>query len=163
MDFIILAGLVSSVALVGMSLANDRRTVTWWILGLTLATSVQFALLEKWALVAINGVAIVYAIASAFERYIPFIQKTPGKLGLFIAYSGAFFAVNGFHWDIELLSYFAAITSIAMMVISNPLTNKLFALTNGISWSIYQAIVGAYGQLPGQAFYTKTRIKRRNL
>lgn len=149
----ILFGLCASVLLIALSLAINRNAVVFISALLVIFTSAQYISLDRWIPVVLNLVAFIYALSVPFEKRFPWLRSKSTIVTLFVVYSGLFFLMNGFHFNIEIFTYIASVAGVALMVTDNPFMSKWIMLVTGISWTIYLFAVGAYGQIPGEAFF----------
>lgn len=100
------------------------------------------------------AVTLLYGLVTLFERRFPALGSNYALPVLSLVYSAVFFFVNGFEMNMEIIAYLASLTGVLIMAVKHQLVVKWMMLANGIAWLVYQMSAGAYGQLPGEIFYT---------
>lgn len=150
---IITLGLCASAAVIFLSLAIQRKQVIIATALVSVFTLAQYALLGKGTAVALTAITLAYALIIPLEKRYPWLltRWTPYALGLI--YTAAFLAMNGLSLGFDVLAYLASISGTVLMAVKSPLVAKYLMLSNGLAWAVYQAGTGAYGQLPGEAFF----------
>lgn len=151
---VITLGLLASIGVVALAFSIRRQSIVIVSLILALLTMTQYALLDKWTTVTLGAITLVYGIIIAFESTFPILKSRWTLTILSIFYTVTFFLMNGININMDILAYTASLTGVLIMGMSNPITAKWVMLINGITWSAYQVFSGAYGQLPGELFYT---------
>lgn len=151
---IIAAGLVASVFVVMLSFTIQRKNIIVISSLLASTTIVQYFLLDKYSTMLLAAVTLLYGLTTLFESRFPVLRSNYALPVLSVAYTAVFFFVNGFEINIELVAYLASLTGVLIMAIKNQLLVKWLMLANGVAWLVYQLSAGAYGQLPGEVFYT---------
>lgn len=151
---IIAIGLVASLFVVMLSFTIQRKNIVVISSLLATTTMVQYALLDKYSTMLLAAVTLLYGLVTLFEKRFPVLTTNHALPALVIAYSAVFFFVNGFQFNIELVAYLASLSGVVVMAINNQILVKWLMLVNGLAWVVYQISAGAYGQLPGEAFYT---------
>lgn len=151
---IIAAGLVASVFVVMLSFTIQRKNIIVISSLLASTTIVQYFLLDKYSTMLLAAVTLLYGLTTLFESRFPVLRSNYALPVLSVAYTAVFFFVNGFEVNIELVAYLASLTGVLIMAIKNQLLVKWLMLANGVAWLVYQLSAGAYGQLPGEVFYT---------
>lgn len=151
---VITLGLLASIGVVALAFSIRRQSIVIVSLILALLTMTQYALLDKWTTVTLGAITLVYGIIIAFESTFPILKSRWTLTMLSIFYTVTFFLMNGININMDILAYTASLTGVLIMGMSNPIAAKWVMLINGITWSAYQVFSGAYGQLPGELFYT---------
>ena len=151
---VFVVGLVASLFVIMLSFTIQRRNIVLISSMLAVATMTQYALLGKYSTMLLAAVALLYGFTTLFERRFPVLSSRYALMALVVAYSAVFFAVNGVQINVEIVAYVASLTSILIMAVKNQLLVKWLMLVNGFAWVFYQVNSGAYGQLPGEIFYT---------
>lgn len=151
---VITLGLLASIGVVVLAFSIRRQSIVIVSLILALLTMTQYALLDKWTTVTLGAITLVYGIIIAFESIFPILKSRWTLTILSIFYTVTFFLMNGVNINMDILAYTASLTGVLIMGMSNPIAAKWVMLINGITWSAYQVFSGAYGQLPGELFYT---------
>ena len=147
-------GLVASLFVIMLSFTIQRRNIVLISSMLAVATMTQYALLGKYSTMLLAAVALLYGFTTLFERRFPVLSSRHTLFVLVFAYSAVFFVVNGIQINVEIVAYVASLTSVLIMAVKNQLFVKWLMLVNGFAWVFYQVNSGAYGQLPGEIFYT---------
>lgn len=151
---VITLGLLASIGVVALAFSIRRQSIVIVSLILALLTMTQYALLDKWTTVTLGAITLVYGIIIAFESIFPILKSRWTLTILSTFYTVTFFLMNGININMDILAYTASLTGVLIMGMSNPIAAKWVMLINGITWSAYQVLSGAYGQLPGELFYT---------
>lgn len=147
-------GLCASVFVVLLSFTIQRKNVVLVSSALACFTMAQYMLLGKTATVVLAAVTLLYGVVTLFEKRYPVLGSKYALYVLCATYSAVFFLVNGFSFDVEILAYAASLAGVIIMALRNQIAVKWIMLLNGATWCSYQLIVGAYGQLPGEIFFT---------
>lgn len=151
---VIIVGLIASVFVVMLSFTIQRKNIVAVSSMLAIATIVQYAMLEKYSTMFLAATTLLYGLLTLFERRFPVIGSKYALPVLAMAYSAVFFVVNGFQVNMEIVAYLASLTGVLIMAVKNQLIAKWLMLFSGVAWVVYQVSAGAYGQLPGEVFYT---------
>lgn len=151
---VIVIGLIASIFVIMLSFTIQRKNIIIISSLLAVATITQYAMLGKYSTMLLAAVTLLYGLTTLFESRFPVLRSNYALPVLSVAYSAVFFFVNGFEMNIEIVAYLASLTGVLIMAIKNQLLVKWLMLGNGIAWLVYQLSAGAYGQLPGEVFYT---------
>jgi len=151
---VIVIGLVASVFVVMLSFTIQRKNIIAVSSMLAIATIVQYAMLEKYSTMFLALTTLLYGLLTLLERRFPMVGSKYALPILALAYSAVFFIINGFHVNMEIVAYLASLTGVLIMAVNNQLIAKWLMLFSGVAWVVYQVSAGAYGQLPGEIFYT---------
>lgn len=151
---IIAVGLLASIFVIMLSFTIQRKNIVLVSSLLAVATITQYAMLGKYSTMLLASVTLLYGLTTLFERRFPVLRSNYALPVLAVTYSAVFFVVNGFEMNMEIVAYLASLTGVLIMAIKNQLVVKWLMLANGVAWSLYQINAGAYGQLPGEIFYT---------
>lgn len=147
-------GLCASVLVIILSFMIQRRSIVLVSSVLACFTMAQYALLGKSATVVLAAITLLYGVVTLFEKKYPILGSKNALWVLCGVYSASFILMNGIRFDWEILAFVASLTGVVIMAMKNQLAVKWIMLGNGVTWCSYQLIVGAYGQLPGEIFYT---------
>lgn len=151
---IVLIGLIASVFVVMLSFTIQRKNIIIISSLLATTTATQYFLLDKYSTMLLAVITLLYGLLTLFERRFPVLKSNYALVILSLAYSAVFFFVNGFHMNMELVAYAASLSGVLVMALNNQLFAKWLMFVNGVAWTVYQLSSGAYGQLPGEIFYT---------
>lgn len=151
---VFVVGLIASLFVIMLSFTIQRRNIVLISSMLAVATMTQYALLGKYSTMLLAVVALLYGFTTLFEHRFPVLSSRYVLVVLVAAYSAVFFVVNGIQINVEIVAYVASLTSVLIMAAKNQLLVKWLMLVNGFAWLFYQLNSGAYGQLPGEIFYT---------
>lgn len=155
---VLVIGMIASVVLVFMSLSSKRNLIVLFSSIVSVLTLAQYALLDRWATAILSVITLMYGLTIPFEKKFPWLRSKISTIILGIVYSAAFFSVNGFKINIELLAYVASLLGTIIMALENRWIGKWMMFVSGLCWLGYQFSVGAYGQLPGEIFFTVGNI-----
>lgn len=150
----LIAGVIASVMVVVLSLLTKRNHIIVFSIVLCVITGTQYALLGEYSTVVLSAITILYGLATFFERRFPVIQSKGFLWGLLAVYTLAFFISNGLSFGVDFMAYGASILGTVVMMLHNQISAKTVMLISGLLWLAFQLAVGAYGQIPGEIFYT---------
>lgn len=150
----LITGIIASILVVVLSLLTSRRKIVVFSIILCLTTGTQYALLGEFSTVVLSAITVVYGVLTFFEQRFSIIQSQGFLWGLLAVYTAAFFVSNGFSFGVDIMAYGASILGTVVMMLHNKITAKTVMLVSGLLWLAFQLTVGAYGQIPGELFYT---------
>lgn len=151
---VIFLGLIASVLVVALAFTLQRRNIIIVSMLLAVVVAVQYLLLGRGTAATLNLVTLAYGVLTFYETRYPWLKSNLSLILLGGAYSGVFFLLNGVALNLDVLAYIASITGVIVMGVQNQIAAKYLMLINGVTWTAYQLGTGAYGQLPGEVFYT---------
>lgn len=146
-------GLIASFMVVAVSLSIHQKTISILSIVLGLLVMTQYILLDKPVPAILAVVSIIYAGLSLSFSNKSFWKEKYCIPAVVLTYGIVFVVVNGWSFNIELLSLTGSVLMTFLVVINNVVVSKIIAALSGACWAVYQVFVGAYGQLPGQFFY----------
>lgn len=150
---VIALGLLASILVIAMGLTIKRKNVVRLSLAVGTVTTAQYLLLGEWGTAYLTAVAALYAFGLMYAWKVPVLGGKGMAYVLVLVYTVGFFAINGVSFSWSLLAYGASIFGTLLLLINNPLHLKYAMLINGLLWTAFQLISGAYGQIPGEAVY----------
>lgn len=149
---IFICGLLASIGIVAIALSIHQRTLSILTIVTSLFILLQYFLLDRQSAVAMTVIAIICSVITLFFGKNEHIRKIVLLFSI-TSYIVIYCLISNFSLTIDLLTLVGSITMTLVVVIRNPVLSKILAFIGGLSWTIYQVNVGAYGQLFGEIFY----------
>jgi hypothetical protein len=153
---VIILGVIASILMVAGGLTTKRKKLLVLLASLSVVCISQYVILGATIAMAISVVGIVrYALLYFFEEEHPWVNSIPMALAFIMLHVLAFTVGSGFYSQ-ELHAYdfiplVGAILGTLSFMFSNMVIVKTLMVAIGSIWLAYEFIIGAYGQMVGEA------------
>lgn len=149
---------VSHHTIIVYAVSVRRRTLILLSLLMSVLAITQYEALAQWGAVALTIVNLAYSVVALLDTKYPvlgalwvrvFFLSTSVVLSSVIEYGVRGYSV----FSANTLAVAASITSVVVIMVPTFIQQKLFTIGSGVFWLLYQIIVGAVGNIPGEIVY----------
>ena len=148
---LIIFGLIASAALIGISISVGRKSILSLSMVLNIASIAQYVILGSWSAVAITVITVVYIISTQFEERFSFLRSNTYIIGVIVSYLVTYLFTSPQLWSVELVVLVATMGGVLTLFIRNQVGIKVTQIVVSLMFLVFALLVGAYGQVPGQA------------
>lgn len=147
-----------SATIIVYAVSIRRRTLILLSLLMSVLAITQYTALTQWGAVALTIVNLAYSVVAFYDTRHPIL----GSLGVrvfFLTVSVVLssiieYGIRGYSvFSANTLAVIASITSVVVIMVPTFIQQKLFTIGSGVFWLLYQIIVGAVGNIPGEIMY----------
>lgn len=147
-----------SATIIVYAVSVRRRTLILLSLLMSVLAITQYAALAQWGAVALTIVNLTYSVVALLDtkyRVLGALWVRVFFLSTSVVLSSVIeYGVRGYSvFSANTLAVAASITSVVVIMVPTFIQQKLFTIGSGVFWLLYQIIVGAVGNIPGEIVY----------